>query len=118
MFIAVNERLYTDGSSLWSDRSKSVKVELLQLFQLDVDFGELRVYFDDEDWNVFNDGLIYTDLKFLADLKTLLESLGISIKATTDWTEFSYSEQGMQGDDYVSFDVGGKFIEQFKKLAI
>ena len=53
------------------------------------------------------DGFIYTDPLFLHTLKMYMYDMGI------DTTDITYSEQGMQGDDYVSFDVGSKFINSF-----
>jgi hypothetical protein len=70
------------------------------------DFGELCVYFDTEDWDVNTDGLIYTDKQFLQELNAFLLQQGL--------TEVGYSEQGMQGDNYVSLDVGAEFIKSFK----
>jgi hypothetical protein len=32
-----------------------------------------------------------------------------------DSSDVNYSEQGMQGDNYVSLDAGPNFIESFKK---
>ena len=66
------------------------------------DFGELCVYFNDKHWDVNIDGLIYTDKQFLQDLNAFLAQHGLPA--------VSYSEQGMQGDDYVSCDVEGDFI--------
>jgi len=67
-------------------------------------FGELRVYFDTETWDTRDHGLIYTDDQFERELKSFLEALGFDV------TDVGYSEQGMQGDNYVSLDVGDKFI--------
>jgi hypothetical protein len=53
------------------------------------------------------DGLIYTDGQFMEDLVRFLASQGLAL-------DVSYSEQGMQGDDYVSCDVAGKFIASWE----
>jgi hypothetical protein len=71
------------------------------------DFGELRVHFDTNTWDVDTDGLIYTDKQFINDLKVLLNRIELD-------TDVSYSEQGMQGDTFVSLDVGPEFIKSFK----
>jgi hypothetical protein len=71
------------------------------------DFGELRVHFDTNTWDVDTDGLIYTDKQFINDLKVLLNRIELN-------TDVSYSEQGMQGDTFVSLDVGPEFIKSFK----
>ena len=99
----------TDGSGYWSDIVKEVFVTKMGITYLndENDFGELRVYFDTNSWNVNQDGLIYTDKLFLETLKAYMLDMGY------DGSDVSYSEQGMQGDNYVSLDVGPKFIGSF-----
>ena len=70
------------------------------------DFGELRVYFDTDTWNVNTDGLIYTDSKFKQDLMKFVKEQGLVV-------DLCYSEQGMQGDNYVSLDVGAEFLDSW-----
>lgn len=103
----------TDGSGYWSSVAKEVFVTQMRISYLndESDFGELRVYFNTEDWDVNSDGLIYTDKLFLETLKSYLTDMGY------DSSDVSYSEQGMQGDKYVSFDVGAKFINSFMVTA-
>lgn len=109
--LLVSKTLNTDGSGYWSDRTAKVTVTGLNLSYLNDrnDFGELRVFFDTQSWNTETDGLIYTDRQFLKELSGLLESLDLA-------TDVDYSEQGMQGFDYVSLDVGPEFIRTFKSL--
>lgn len=106
-----NYEIGTDGDGYWSVKKKNVRLESLELAYInkDEDFGELRVYFDANTWNIQEDGLIYTDSLFLASLQGLLENRNLSS------TDVLYSEQGMQGDDYVSLDVGRLFINSWKK---
>ena len=103
----------TDGMGYWSDQAKEVFVEKMDIAYLndENDFGELRVYFDTADWDVREDGLIYTDNLFLDTLKSYMLDMGY------DASDVSYSEQGMQGDNYVSLDVGPKFINSFMVFA-
>lgn len=110
----------TDGNGLWTDKVKKVKVTTIELDYwqkvpegFDHRWGELRVYFDTATWNIDADGLIYTDKQFMDDLKGCLEVAGL------DDSDIDYSEQGMQGDDYVSCDVGNEFINSwsFKEWA-
>ena len=98
--------LHTAGDGYWSEKSRAVRITKLKLGYVsdDEDFGELRVYFDTKTWDTRKHGLIYTDDLFEDELKDFLEALGF------DAGDVSYSEQGMQGDNYVSLDVGGKFI--------
>jgi len=101
--------LNTAGDGLWSDTAKAVDIHTLGLtvFEDEGDkWGELRVYFDTDTWDIDEDGLIYTDDAFLSELQNVLLRAGFN-------TDVDYSEQGMQGDDYVSLDVGAKFIDSF-----
>jgi hypothetical protein len=95
----------TCGDGYWSTHATEVKILNIKLSYVndEKDFGELCVYFDTEDWNVNQHGLIYTDSEFLFELQTFLGKHGLS-------KEVDYSEQGMQGDDYVSLDVEEAFI--------
>ena len=99
----------TAGDGYWSEVSKAVRVTGIDLGYVadDKDFGELCVYFNTDDWDVREDGLIYTDSNFLAELNAFLAAQGLA--------EAEYSEQGMQGDDYVSLDVDGDFIAAWEK---
>lgn len=83
-------------------------------FSDDLTFGELRVFFDSDVWIIHKHGLIYSDNAWLDGLKIhLIEDLHLSHKAAND---IDYSEQGMQGDTFVSLDVGEFFLKEFKEL--
>jgi len=105
--------LETAGDGYWSDVAKKVNVTGIRVSYVaeDEDFGELCVYFD-KHWDVNKDGLIYTDSLFLEMLREELNAVGL------DGNDVMYSEQGMQGDDYVSLDVGESFLASFKEIAI
>ena len=94
----------TAGDGYWSNTAKSVEIVDMQIAYVadDKDFGELRVYFNTADWDVNEDGLIYTDKEFLHELNVFLVEQGLC--------PVDYSEQGMQGDNYVSLDVEEEFI--------
>ena len=106
--------LHTDGlRGLWSNVAKAVRITDMQLGYIDDegDFGELRVYFDTKTWDISKDGLIYTDRLFERELQEILDAHGLVGK------DVSYSEQGMQGRNYVSCDVGLRFLNSwFKKF--
>jgi hypothetical protein len=106
----VNFRTLTDGRGYWSKQVKTVGINRVRLAYVsdESDFGELRAYFDPKEWNVDTDGLIYTDMMWKHSFLTCMENvLGFSPDATLD---VSYSEQGMQGHNYVSMDVGPQFL--------
>jgi hypothetical protein len=108
--------LNTSGGGYWSNTKTAVRVTDFRLDLVDDDdeepFGELRVYFDTATWDVNSQGLIYTDPGFLAELKQHLESQSIDV------SDISYSEQGMQGTDYVSLDVGQHFIGSWSRTSV
>jgi len=107
--------LHTNGYGYWSRKATAVEVTGLNLLYIseERDFGELCVYFNTETWDVNTDGLIYTDKQFLRELRDYLVTLGFTQEEAAD---VSYSEQGMQGDDYVSCDVGVDFINGLARL--
>jgi len=109
--LVVNKSLNTSGNGLWSSKVESVKVTGLDLEYVNDEgvYGELRVYFDTTSWDIDKDGLIYTDKQFLKELKVLLAEQYLG-------TDVSYSEQGMQGDTFVSLDCGSDFIKSFQSL--
>ena len=106
--------LNTDGKGLWSQAAKPVVVTAVECFitQADDDeprlYGELCVRFDTASWNTDQHGLIYTDDLFLKELRNFLSAQGFK-----EVNDVSYSEQGMQGDDYVSLDAGNDFCKEW-----
>lgn len=112
----VNFRTCTSGDSLWSDKKKFVTINRVCLAYLsdDGDFGELRAYFDPAEWNTDEDGLIYTDTGWKQSFLQCMENvLGFSPDAILD---IGYSEAGMQGENFVSMDVGLDFIRECEVL--
>lgn len=101
----------TDGKrGLWSNKAKAVEIVDMRLhvhFE-EKDFGELCVEFNEDTWDIEEDGLIYTDTGFMAELREFLNAHGLA------GADVDYSEQGMQGDDYVSCDVGKEFIASWE----
>lgn len=96
----------TAGNGLWSGEERAVTVTDIRLGYVadELDFGELCVVFDTDTWDVDEHGLIYTDRQFLRELREFLDSQGLP------GDDVSYSEQGMQGTDYVSLDIGEDFL--------
>jgi hypothetical protein len=108
----VTATLHTDGRGYWSNRAKTVDITGLQLAYTndELAFGVLRVFFNTASWDTARDGLIYTDAQFMTELRELLTAQGF------DAGDVTYSEQGMQGDTYVSCDVGELFINTFMQV--
>jgi len=106
--IKFSAQFETAGDGYWSTKAKPVNVTHIDLSYVndEQDFGELCVFFD-KSWNVDKDGLIYTDSQFLDMLRDKLTEVGFA------GDDVDYSEQGMQGDNYVSLDVGADFIKSW-----
>ena len=107
--------LHTNGNGYWSNTAKAVTVEALDLQYIsnERDFGELCIHFNTNDWDVDTDGLIYTDPLFMQELRAYLQTIGFTEAEAND---VSYSEQGMQDEEYVSCDVGLDFINGLTRL--
>ena len=106
----------TNGLGYWSRAKKAVRIVDMRVTYIndERDFSELRVYFNTEDWDVNTDGLIYTDKQFRNELQAFLNTQGLP------GNDVCYSEQGMQGDNYVSCDiVSSKFLQAWEaKFAV
>ena len=111
----VNWQTHTDGKGLWTQFEKTVTVVRVELVYVNEegDFGELRAYFDTRTWDCNETGLIYTDPRWMDEFRGLMRSMGFTRSACDDIT---YSEQGMQGDNYVSMDVGADFMREVEPM--
>ena len=111
----VNFITHTGGVGYWSNVSTCIRINRVRLasYNDELMFGELRAYFDVKDWDVENYGLIYTDSIWKRSFISCMATLGFSDRALAD---ISYSEQGMQGDNFVSMDVGADFIRECEAL--
>jgi hypothetical protein len=68
-------------------------------------YGDVEIYFDTSDWSIDNDGLLYHSRGVFWDqLSAHLRAIGFTSSASKD---VHGSEQGMQGDDYLSCDSSG-----------
>jgi hypothetical protein len=106
----------TDGRGYWSTVArKSIRINRVAIASVsdDGEYGELRAYFDESEWNVESDGLIYSDQAWMKSFRSCMATLGFSVQALA---AISYTEQGMQGTEYVSLDVGRDFLIQCTPL--
>lgn len=112
----VNWQVHTGGiDGIWSAAAKAVQVLRVELAYVndEGDFGELRAYFNTSTWDCYEDGLIYTDGIWINEFRALMRSLGFTRNAVND---ICYSEQGMQGTDFVSMDVGEEFMREVEPM--
>jgi hypothetical protein len=96
--IPVNWAVQTGGDGLWSSRSAIVEVTKLTIKWEGGSVVEINASFDPNTWNVEHYGLIYTDKMFLEGIRRKISDL------CGNNTTMDYTEQGMQGEDYVSLE--------------
>jgi hypothetical protein len=112
--LKVNLKTTTSGDGLWSGDSRKVTIKNLSISWCEWDesgfYGELRAYFIKRDWNTQKHGLIYTDSTWIKTFHKELKKIGFSDSAVKT---VDYTEQGIQGDDYVSLDAEDRFIREF-----
>jgi len=107
-----NIHTHTNGTGYWSREVGHVVITEVSIGYIndEKDFAELRAYFNPKDWDVNQVGLIYTDRQWMVEFRNGLVAAGFSRAAADD---VDYSEQGMQGDNYVSMDVEETFIREW-----
>ena len=67
--------LHTEGKGYWSSVKRAVDINNITINGISAkgDFAELCVHFDTNTWDVDADGLIYTDYRFMDELRKLLQ---------------------------------------------
>ena len=129
----------TDGKGLWSEDARTITIRRIEIDYMtpDFDFADttdsdglyivtdsdlyvtFRVYFTKKDWNIHKHGFIYTDNSFIRDLRKQMNALPMfrGIFTTRGDAAVDYTEQGMQGENYVSVAVllKGKRMDEFLK---
>jgi len=112
----------TNGKGLWSKAVRTITVRRIELdhFDLGLDgdlYVSFRVYFTKKDWNIHKHGLIYTDDSFIRDLRNGMNKMPQfdGVFTTRGDAAVDYTEQGQQGDNYVSVEVllKGKRMNDF-----
>jgi hypothetical protein len=111
--LKINQKFKTNGKGLWSTSKVDVLVTELSVNKYNDKFGELKAFYNPQNWDIQNQGLIYTDPNWLKELKEHLKTKGFTDSEVND---ISYSEQGMQGDDFVSMDIGGDFLNKWSQI--
>jgi hypothetical protein len=129
----------TDGKGLWSEAARTITIRRIELDYIspNFDFADttdsdglyivtdsdmyvtFRVYFTKKDWNIHKHGFIYTDNSFIRDLRKQMNDLPMfrGIFTTRGDAAVDYTEQGMQGENYVSVAVllKDKRMDEFLK---
>src|SRR5690606_20176124 len=79
----------TGGDGHWSKEKRNVGIVDIEMV-----LDDMRLYFDTAILDVKKNGLMYTDESFLTELKKIVNR-----------GDFDESENGLQGNNYVHFDV-------------
>lgn len=118
----------TDGNGYWTYTKQRIRVDHIEVRQkwygeragTDPAYlaCEVRAYFTPQDWRVMRDGLIYTDPRWIREFRKEFYKLpGFRhIVKRTGPNMLDYTEQGMQGTNYVSMDFvisGDEIIDSF-----
>lgn len=107
----------TSGNGMYSKRITEVKVLDISVpyFDEETGYALLNVTFDENTWDVNEDGLVYTDPGWLVAFRQkLVERYGFTEEEVQG---IGYSEAGMQGQNYVSLETGGEFGLALKRIA-
>jgi hypothetical protein len=75
------------------------------------EYGELRVYF--QPTREIESFMLFRERNVLKQVCELLLTLGFSKKNIKD---IAFAESGMQGDDFISLDVSGSFVQEWQDL--
>lgn len=97
----------TSGRGLWTGERKTVTISNIKFLPVIYDesgpsTGAMYVeaQFDKSDWNIDEDGLIYTDQKWLREFREGFYAQFPELREIDG--RIDYTEQGMQGEDHVS----------------
>jgi len=98
--------IHTDGKGLWSSEKRATKIKRIHIEETsghEDDAGEilLNVFLTKQSWDTDKHGLVYTDKLWLHDIRHAFDDAGYD-----QWKMIDYTEQGMQGSNYVSLIVG------------
>jgi hypothetical protein len=101
----------TSGDGWWSSQEdKNVKVIAIKpqiIWDRHITF---KAYFRKKDWNWRKHGLIYTDSRWLREFRRNLIQLGVPSRIAKS---IDYTEQGMQGNNYVSLETNRSELARF-----
>lgn len=121
----VNIETNTNGKSKHTEEARLVIINKLTIGQNNQTYfpgdpfqGELRAHFEPHgfthgSWNVEGYGLIVNDRQWLKEFKAGLRALGLSVKAVQN---VKYNVVEVQGNDYVSLEVGQPFWASWQRL--
>ncbi len=101
----------TSGDGYWSDvENRKVRVIKITPETIWDKYIIFRAYFNTKEWRWKRDGLIYTDSRWLREFQNAFIKLGLP-KALAK--SIDYTEQGMQGNNYVSLETNNNRFAEY-----
>jgi hypothetical protein len=118
----------TNGNGYWSSESRKTTIRTLGFDGIYGDLKPVRngrrqkpwicvyvkAFFTGKDWNIHNHGLIYTDNKWMKEFREGFKSLK---RMKGFGHDIDYTEQGMQGENFVSMSFTVKGRENIEAFA-
>ncbi len=110
----------TNGLGHWSRCSRKVRITDIKVNCVFEPHGKwaggnglVEVYFNKEDWNIHDNGLIYSDPRFTIELRKGLSLNGFTKSQVRN---IDYDEQGTQDKDFVMCYVKKNFMDRLLEL--
>lgn len=112
----------TNGRGLWSADARAVRVNkvVVSVHNVEVNLHDfyptlyvnVDAYFPKKSWDTHTHGLIYTDSQWIKEFNQAMKAINPLLFGS----EVAYTEQGMQGEDYVSMAMYLTSFPQIKKF--
>jgi hypothetical protein len=103
-------------NSYFNNKEYKININCIkfELYEYDNDkYGQLYAYFNIKDWDIYKNGLIYNNPAWIKDFR---KSLSLYLKTNITKDDINYSEQGMQGINYVHMDISPKIYNLILNL--
>jgi len=115
----------TKGDGLWSPATRAVATTKIEMEVGEIDAClyrctiflsvHIKVYFPKRSWDTDKHGLIYTDSLWIKDFRKQFAKQFPSLAWMAG--KIDYTEQGMQGDNYVSLSVHMDSLSAMRKFS-
>jgi len=115
----------TKGDGHWSGNTRTVATSKIEMEVGDIDASlywckvflpvHMKVYFPKKSWDTDKHGLIYTDSLWLKDFRKQFAKQFPSLAWVVK--KIDYTEQGMQGDNYVSLEFTLNSLPAMRKFS-
>jgi len=115
----------TNGDGYWSGTNRTVATTKVEIEVGEIEFSlhrgtvflpvHIKAFFPKRSWDTDKHGLIYTDSLWLKDFRKQFAKQFPSLAWAAN--KIDYTEQGMQGDNYVSLEFALKSLPAMRKFS-